>query len=165
MSVAKIQSANYAAFLQSVTYTIPPFLQDDGTPSLPLCAWLAAYTSALLTYQVHEGEDLTDSEKNRLLCNLLGDSTRQRLGLHTDGARMEADTLTHASFLHAVHLRLRDLVDHSSSTQPSSTTSGAGQAQHKGAIPFQVDKGRRRKGKRAEKALSFRLCCRFSAMC
>ncbi len=147
MSVAKIQSANYAAFLQSVAYTIPPFLQDDGTPSLPLCAWLAAYTSALLTYQVHEGEDLTDSEKNRLLRDLLGDSTRQRLGLHTDGARGEADATPHASFLHAVHLRLRDLVDHSSNTTPSSMTSGAGQPQHNGAIPFQADEGQRRKGK------------------
>ncbi len=147
MPVAETQSANY----ESVAYKIPPFLQDDGTPSLLFCAWLVAYSSALLTYQVHEGEDLTDSEKNRLICNLLGDSTRQRLGLHMDGAHIEANAIPHDVFLHAIRLWLQDLVDYGGNTTPSPMLSGTGQPQHNGAIPFQADEGRRQKRKRVKK--------------
>ncbi len=66
-----------AALLWSVAYMLPPLLQDDGTLSLPLFAWLAAYSSSLLCHQVFQGQDLTDRQKNRLLWDLLGEHGRQ----------------------------------------------------------------------------------------
>ncbi len=129
----------------------PPFLQDDGTPFLTLFAWLAVYSSSLLHYQVFQGEDLMDWQKNRLLWDLLGDTGRHQLGLHVDVVLMETDAMPHVAFLQAIRLHLQDWVNCNSVNEPSSTPSGTGKPRCTGVISFQSEEGCGRQWKQALK--------------
>ncbi len=76
MSSTEISSEDYTSVLRAAVSSLPPFLQSDGKPSLPLFAWLAAFNGSLLAYQVFGGRevDLTDVQKIRLLADLLGEN-------------------------------------------------------------------------------------------
>ncbi len=117
MAYAENSPENYATLLQSVACNLPPFLQYGGEPSVPLVAWFTAYNAALLVYQVFQGTDLTDQQKNPLLYDLLGDAGRQQPGLHVDMVHMEADTTPHVAFLQAIRLHLQDPVNCNGATE------------------------------------------------
>ncbi len=85
---------NYTSVLQFVSSSLPPFLERDGKPSLPLFAWLATFSGTLLTHQVFggSGADLTDPQKNWLLLDILVQHGKQRLGLSVDGVHSPLNT-------------------------------------------------------------------------
>ncbi len=53
------------ALLQDVSAMLPPFLQNEGKPSLPLTTWLAASSASLMPIQEEEGRDMMVLQRDR----------------------------------------------------------------------------------------------------
>ncbi len=68
-----------------------------------------------------KGADLTDAQKNRLLCNILGEHGEQWLDLCMDGVHSPLDTTPHAMFLQTVRQCLQDPIICCNATKPLST--------------------------------------------
>ncbi len=67
---------DYSDILDAVSTMLLPFWPNADRPLLPLSAWFAAFSSALLYCQRVQGADLPDEQKNRLLLNFLGEHGR-----------------------------------------------------------------------------------------
>ncbi len=131
---------NYASVLQYVSSSLPPFLQNDGKPSLPPSTWLAAFSDILLIQQVFGGREkvLADTQKNRLLCDVLGKQGELQLDLGMDGVHHPFDATPHAMFVQAVCTCLQDLVASHDTTATSSLLSGTAEPQPTGVVSFQA---------------------------
>ncbi len=118
----------YTSVLQTVSSSVPPFLQNDGKPFLPPIAWLAAFNASLVSYQVFRGRGmyLPDTRKNCLLLDILGEHGEQRLDLCMDGVHSPLDTMPHAMLVQVVRKHLEELATDHSATLPSSTPTGTG---------------------------------------
>ncbi len=130
-----------SSVLQSVSSSLLSFLQNDGKPSLPPSAWLATFNGSLLVQQVLRGRetDLTDTQKNRLLC-VLGEHGEIWLDLGMDGVCHPFDATPHAMFVQAVCMCLQNLVASHNTTAPLPPPSGTGEPQPMGVISFQEDR-------------------------
>ncbi len=84
---------------------------------------------------------LTDAQKNRLLCDVLGDHGEIRLDLGMDGVCRPFDDTPHAMFVQAVCTCLQDLVSNRNAPAPSPLPSGTADPQPTGVVSFQAGTG------------------------
>ncbi len=81
MITAAMSPEEYASVLQTVSSSVPPFLQSDRTPLLPPIAWLAAFNGSLVCYQVFGEEKWICQTHRRIIyfwtfCVHMGNNTR-----------------------------------------------------------------------------------------
>ncbi len=119
---------DYASVLQSISSSLLPFLQDDGMPSLPPFAWLAAFNGSLFIHQVLGGResDMADMQKNCMHLDILGKHGEQHLDLSVDGVHSPLDTMPCATMVQVVCKYLEELVASPTLTEPSPPSTGTG---------------------------------------
>ncbi len=133
----------YTSVQQYISSSVPPLLQIDGTPFVPLIAWVASFSASFVCYQVYGGRetDLPDTQKNRLLLDILGEQGRRHLDLSVDGAFSPLDTTPHATLLQEVRHYLEHRTTDSNAMHPLSTPTGAGKPRCTGVISLQSETG------------------------
>ncbi len=150
MSAVQDTPEEYAALLQSVAASMPPLVQSDGQPSLPLSTWFTAFNCTLVACQVRQGVELMDWQQNRLLLDLLGDMGRQQLGPHNDVLQCQAYATPHAAFLEMARSRLEAPVICVDPIGPS-TSAGTGKPRCTGVISSTPEGFNRGQGKQTRK--------------
>ncbi len=119
---------DYVSVLQTVSSSIPPFLESNGKPFVPPIAWLAAFNVSLVTYQVFGGRgmDLTETQKNRLLLDILCAHGEQHSSLRVDGVHTPLDATPHATLVQVIQHHLEKLAASHATSAPTLHPTGTG---------------------------------------